>query len=66
MYIVTLFREDDVHKMETDGSVVCISEKKGQEDSDVQRLLEAEKRRLLSEIETRTIFRKKEDIVETL
>ncbi|KAL0739977.1 hypothetical protein Bca4012_081490 [Brassica carinata] len=31
---------------EADGSVVCVSEKKGQEDSDVQRLLEAEKRRL--------------------
>ncbi|CAH8355798.1 unnamed protein product [Eruca vesicaria subsp. sativa] len=57
--------QDDVDKMETDGSVVCISEKKGQEDSDVQRLLEAEKRRLLAEIETGTIFRKKED-VETL
>ncbi|KAG2309503.1 hypothetical protein Bca52824_029251 [Brassica carinata] len=36
---------DDV---EADGSVVCVSEKKGQEDSDVQRLLEAEKRRLLA------------------
>ncbi|KAF8045809.1 hypothetical protein N665_4383s0002 [Sinapis alba] len=57
--------QDDVHKMETDGSVVCISEKKGQEDFDVQRLLEAEKRRLLAEIETGTIFRKKED-AETL
>lgn len=53
---------------ETDGSVVvCISEKKGQDDStDVERLLEAEKRRLLAEIETGTIFRKKEDVVETL
>ncbi|KAG2315320.1 hypothetical protein Bca52824_018442 [Brassica carinata] len=52
---------------ETDGSVVCISEKKGQDDStDVERLLEAEKRRLLTEIETGTIFRKKEDVVETL
>ncbi|WZY91572.1 hypothetical protein YC2023_063901 [Brassica napus] len=58
------FLEDD--KMETDGSVVCNSEKKGQEDSEVQRLLEAEKRRLLAEIETGTIFRKKEDVVETL
>ncbi|XP_024003980.1 uncharacterized protein LOC18026444 isoform X2 [Eutrema salsugineum] len=68
---------DDVHKMEeegveTDGSVVCISEiqgvkeslnseKKGQ-DSDVQRLLEAEKRRLLAEIEVGTIFRIKDDV----
>ncbi|KAF2566800.1 hypothetical protein F2Q68_00023828 [Brassica cretica] len=59
-------QQDDVHKMETDVSVVCNSEKKGQEDSDVQRLLEAEKRRLLAEIETGTIFRKKEDVVETL
>ncbi|KAJ4884084.1 TRAF-like protein [Raphanus sativus] len=57
MYIVTLFREDDVHKMETDGSVVCISEKKGQEDSDVQRLLW--RRSII-------IFRKKEDFVEML
>ncbi|XP_018436540.2 uncharacterized protein LOC108808929 isoform X2 [Raphanus sativus] len=54
--------QDDVHKMEeTDVSVVC----KGQEDSDVQRLLEAEKRRLLAEIETGAIFRKEED-AETL
>ncbi|CAH8389825.1 unnamed protein product [Eruca vesicaria subsp. sativa] len=54
--------QDDVQKMEEDvGSVVCNSEK-GQEDSDVQRLLEAEKRRLLAEIETGTIFRKKEDL----
>ncbi|KAL0720323.1 hypothetical protein Bca4012_034922 [Brassica carinata] len=52
--------------MGTDGSVVCISEKKGREDSDVQRLLEAEKRRLLAEIETGTIFRKKEEDAETL
>ncbi|KAG2245177.1 hypothetical protein Bca52824_092980 [Brassica carinata] len=49
--------------METDASVVCIS---GQEESDVQRLLEAEKRRLLAEIETGTIFRKKEEDAETL
>ncbi|KAJ0258377.1 hypothetical protein HA466_0071770 [Hirschfeldia incana] len=65
---------DDVHKMveEAVGSVACISdvkeslnsEKKGEEVQ--QRLLEAEKRRLLAEIETGTIFRKKEDVVETL
>ncbi|CAH2058353.1 unnamed protein product [Thlaspi arvense] len=61
---------------ETDGSVVCISKTQGfvpnvkeslnsekkVHDSDVQRLLEAEKRRLLAEIETGTIFMKKDDM----
>ncbi|KAL0711187.1 hypothetical protein Bca4012_018165 [Brassica carinata] len=39
----------------TDGSVVYIYEKKGLEDSHVQRLLEVEKRRLLAEIETNDV-----------
>ncbi|XP_010517776.1 PREDICTED: uncharacterized protein LOC104793175 [Camelina sativa] len=67
---------DDVRKIEdvveTDGCVVAISDvkessnsekkkKKGQ-DSDVQMLLEAEKRRLLAEIEGGTIFNNKVDV----
>ncbi|KAG7574639.1 Gemin2/Brr1 [Arabidopsis suecica] len=64
---------DDVHKIEdvvkTDGCVVSISnmkeslnsQKKGQ-DSDVQILLEAEKRRLLAEIGEGSIFKKKDDV----
>ncbi|XP_019100582.1 PREDICTED: uncharacterized protein LOC104782760 isoform X2 [Camelina sativa] len=66
---------DDVRKIEdvveTDGCVVSISDvkeslnfekkKKGQ-DSDVQMLLEAEKRRSLAEIEGGTIFNKKVDV----
>ncbi|CAL9236628.1 unnamed protein product [Arabidopsis halleri] len=64
---------DDVHKMEdvvkTDGCVVSISnmkeslnsQKKGQ-DSDVQILLEAEKKRLLAEIGDGSIFKKKDDV----
>ncbi|KAG7570197.1 Gemin2/Brr1 [Arabidopsis thaliana x Arabidopsis arenosa] len=64
---------DDVHKIEdvvkTDGCVVSISDmkeslnsqKKGQ-DSDVQILLEAEKKRLLAEIGDGSIFKKKDDV----
>ncbi|XP_010508562.1 PREDICTED: uncharacterized protein LOC104785117 [Camelina sativa] len=66
---------DDVRKIEdvveTDGCVVSISDAKGSlnfekkkkgQDSDVQMLLEAEKRRLLAEIEGGTIFNKKVDV----
>lgn len=56
---------DDVHKIEdvvsiSDMKESLYSEKKGQ-DSDVQRILEAEKRRSLAEIEGGLIFKKKDD-----
>ncbi|KAG2332272.1 hypothetical protein Bca52824_003452 [Brassica carinata] len=58
----TFLKEDRVAEekmmctsVNTDGSVVYIYEKKGLEDSHVQRLLEVEKRRLLAEIETNDV-----------
>ncbi|CAH8256821.1 unnamed protein product [Arabidopsis lyrata] len=54
------FGDDDVHKIEevvddTDGALQ-------EQESEVQRLLEAEKRRLLAEIELGSIFRKRVDV----